>query len=170
VRSPGAPVPYFSRSIFPTVHAFLDRLDVYLGKLPPDFRYAVEVRNETWFEPALIEVLRHRRTALVLVEHGRLPHPADLAGSLDLVTTDFAYARLIGDRKAVDARTKTFDRLVLDQGASLARWAELLHGIASSVEKVYAFANNHYAGHGPATIRDLAARVAAREPPRPDSV
>jgi len=29
------------------------------------------------------------------------------------------------------------------------------------VPEAYVYANNHYAGHGPATIRDLAARVGA---------
>jgi hypothetical protein len=28
-----------------------------------------------------------------------MPHPTDLARTLDLVTTDFVFARLIGDRR-----------------------------------------------------------------------
>ena len=90
-----------------------------------------------------------------------MPHPADLARDLDLVTADFAYARLIGDRKAVEERTKTFDRIVIDQGPRLARWAELLLELIPRVRETFAYANNHYAGFGPETIRDLARRVGA---------
>jgi uncharacterized protein YecE (DUF72 family) len=146
--------PYFSRDVFPKPGEFLERLDVYLGRLPREFRYAVEVRNQWWIKNPLVHILKRHGVALVLVEMARMPHPADLA--VDLVTADFVYARLIGDRKAVDKRTKTFDRLVLDRTPSLERWAGVLRDLLERVEKAYVFANNHYAGHGPATIRALA--------------
>jgi uncharacterized protein YecE (DUF72 family) len=154
--------PYFNRAAFPGPGPFLERLDAFLAGLPADFRYAVEVRNKAWIGPPLLDLLRQRSAALVLVDLAYMPHPADLARQHDLVTTDFVYARLIGDRKAVEARTKTFGRVVLDQSARLERWAELLGELIPRVRVTYAYANNHYAGHGPATIRDLARRVASR--------
>ena len=96
-----------------------------------------------------------------LVELAYLPHPADLAAKLDVVTTDFVYARLIGDRKATEAASKTFDRVVVDQSPSLQRWGLLLRALMARVPEVYAFANNHFAGHGPATARELLARTMA---------
>ena len=95
----------------------------------------------------------------MLVELGYLPHPAETAEKMDLVTTDFTYARLIGDRKAVDEKTKTFDKLVLDKSDSLEQWTALLQKMMEVVPNAYVFANNHFAGHGPATIRDLFERV-----------
>ncbi|MEE8105751.1 MAG: DUF72 domain-containing protein [Planctomycetota bacterium] len=151
--------PYFNRSAFAGPEPFLERLDVYLGKLPGDFRYAVEVRNKGWVTPALTGVLRRHRAALVLVDIAYMPHPASLAKSMDVVTADFVYCRLIGDRKAVDEKTKTFDRIVLDQGRRLDRWADPLHQIADAAPEIYVYANNHYAGHGPATIRELRDRI-----------
>jgi len=151
--------PFFNRTVFEHEQVFLARLDAYLGELPADFRYGVEVRNKAWLGEPLLEVLRRHRVALVCVEIAYMPHPARLAERMDLVTTDFAYVRLIGDRKAVEARTKTFDKLVLDQGRSLERWADLLTDFRDRVPETYVYANNHYAGHGPATIRDLAARL-----------
>jgi len=153
--------PYFNKSIFGGPGEFLERLDAFLAALPKGFRYAVEVRNGNWIAPPLLELLQNHRVALVLVELSYLPHPADLAEKFDLVTADFAYARLIGDRKAVEEKTKTFDRIVVDKGASLDRWAKLLRSLRERVPKTYAFANNHYAGHGPATIRDLMGLVGA---------
>jgi uncharacterized protein YecE (DUF72 family) len=154
--------PYFNREAFAGPAPFLERLAAYLDLLPRGFRYGVEVRNKAWIAPPLLDLLRARGVALVLVDLVYMPHPADLAARLDVVTADFVYARLIGDRKAVEARTATFDQVVLDQGPRLERWAELLAGLIPRVRETCAYANNHYAGHGPATIRELARRVAAR--------
>lgn len=151
--------PYFNKEAFASPQPFYERLDAYLGKLPKDFRYAVEVRNKWWVKPALFDILRSHDAALVLVELNYMPHPAELAEKLDLVTTDFVYGRLIGDRKKVEEKTKSFDHLVLDKGADLDRWAQLLQGLLEEVPKAYVFANNHYAGHGPATIRALAEKL-----------
>ena len=118
-------------------------------------RYAVELRNRTWLDATVCDLLRRHRTALVLVDMSYMPHPAELASRLDLLTTDFLYARLIGDRKAIEARTKTFDKLVLDQSARLEAWGRLLASLRARVDRGFIYANNHYAGHAPDTIRRL---------------
>jgi uncharacterized protein YecE (DUF72 family) len=162
-------LPYFNRTAFSGIAPFLQRLEPFLRRLPRDFRYAVEVRNKAWIGAELLDLLRAHDAALVLVDLLYMPHPADLARELDLVTADFSYARLIGDRKAVEERTTTFDALVLDQGERLERWADLLAAIVPKTRETFAYANNHYAGHGPATIRDLARRLAERLPDATDA-
>ncbi|MCI0340293.1 MAG: DUF72 domain-containing protein [Planctomycetales bacterium] len=151
--------PYFNGSAFAGPEPFLERLDAYLGKLPPGFPYGVEVRNKGWIGEPLLGILRARRAALVLVDLAYMPHPADVADALDPVTADFAYARLIGDRKATEALTETWDRVVLDQKPRLERWAGLLQALRKRVPKTYVYANNHYAGHAPATVRELVEMV-----------
>ena len=89
-----------------------------------------------------------------------MPHPADLAERMDVVTAGFSYLRLIGDRKAVEAQTEVFDRVVLEQGPRLSRHAELLRRLLERSPEVFAYANNHYAGYAPETIDALAALVA----------
>ncbi|MCY2961908.1 MAG: DUF72 domain-containing protein [Planctomycetota bacterium] len=154
--------PYFNRTAFTGLAPFLARLGPFLERLPRDFRYGVEVRNKAWVGPDLLALLKSHGVAFVLVDLVYMPHPADLAREHDLLTADFAYARLIGDRKAVEERTTTFDALVLDQGEKLERWADLLASIVPRTRETFAYANNHYAGHGPATIRDLARRLGDR--------
>ncbi|HTF91093.1 MAG TPA: DUF72 domain-containing protein [Planctomycetota bacterium] len=151
--------PYFNQRAFKSVEPFLERLDQFLARLPARFRYGVEIRNKHWIAEPLLEVLRRHRTALVLVDIGYMPHPADLAKQLDLFTTDFTYARLIGDRKAIDLLTDRFDKVVVDQAPRLAKWAELLREASNRLPRIFAYANNHYAGYAPETIRDLAARM-----------
>jgi uncharacterized protein YecE (DUF72 family) len=147
--------PYFNKRAFATRAPFLARLDAFLGALPRTCRYGVEIRNRDWLDGELLALLRGHDVALVLVDLVYMPHPAELAETLDLVTTDFAYVRLIGDRKAVEDATDTFDHIVLDQTPRLARWAPLLRALRERVTRVLVYANNHYAGHGPATVRQL---------------
>jgi uncharacterized protein YecE (DUF72 family) len=152
-------LPYFNRTSFASLSAFLERLEPFLGSLPDRFRYGVEVRNKGWLAPELVDALRRRNVALVLVDIAYMPHPADVARELDVVTADFIYARLIGDRKAIEKETTTFDKIVVDQSARLERWAKLLDELVPQVHDTFVYTNNHYAGHGPETIRELARRV-----------
>jgi uncharacterized protein YecE (DUF72 family) len=154
--------PYFNRDAFAGPHEFLARLDRCLAALPDDFRYAVELRNKQWLGPALLDILRRHRVALALVDLNYLPHADEL--TFDPSTTDFAYVRLIGDRKAIDAITDRFDRIVVDQRPRLERWARVLQALRARTPEIFAFANNHYAGHAPETIRSLAAIVASAAP------
>ena len=156
--------PYFNKQAFPSREPFLERLADFLDRLPNDVRVAVEVRNRDWIDAELTALLRARSRALALVDLAYLPHPADWPKRVggkpgDLVTADFVYARLIGDRKKTEAAAEKFDRVVLDMSRRLDRWAELLDVLRHQVDEVYAFANNHYAGYGPGTIRDLAGRL-----------
>lgn len=151
--------PYFNRQVFPGPGPFFERLDAFLGLLPDDFRYAVELRNKSWLKPPLLEILRRHRAALVLVDLVYMPHPDEYG--FDPVTTEFSYVRLIGDRKAVEEKTDRFDRIVVDHGPRLRRWADVIRRMMQHVPEVFAYANNHFAGHGPATIRELAGLVGA---------
>lgn len=157
--------PYFNQSAFASLAPFLERLNAFLERLPRDLRVAVEVRNKHWIGAPLLELLRARRAGFVLVDLAYMPHPDELPPALDLVTADFVYVRLIGDRKAVEARTQTFDNIVLDQSARLDRWARTIDELLPRVPEVMTYANNHFAGHGPTTIRELARRLHREIPP-----
>jgi uncharacterized protein YecE (DUF72 family) len=72
---------------------------------------------------------------------------------LDLVTADFVYVRWLGDRKGIEALTTTWDKTVIDRTDDLKNWPGLFRQFLSRNLKVYAYANNHYAGHGPGTVK-----------------
>jgi hypothetical protein len=46
--------------------------------------------------------------------------PLSVVQRLDAVTGPFAYVRLLGDREAVDALTKTLDHIVIDRAGQVA--------------------------------------------------
>ena len=68
----------------------------------------------------------------------------------------FAYVRLLGDREAVDALTKTLDHIVIDRGPEVEMDARAIRVLRQRVP-VVAFVNNHFAGYAPETARQLAA-------------
>src|SRR5213593_2397990 len=69
--------------------------------------------------------------------------------------TDFAYVRWLGDRKGIEKQTTTWDKTVIDCTSDLKNWVEVFKSLASNTKvlKIFAFSNNHYAGHGPATVK-----------------
>lgn len=154
--------PYFNRGAFASVEPFLERLEPFLLALPKGPRYAVEVRNKGWIAAPLLHALHRTRTPLVLVDLVYMPPPWELAERHALVTGDFLYARLIGDRKAVEERSTSFDHVVLDQSERLEHWAALLARLSTEVRETFAFANNHYSGYAIDTIRELMRRFDAR--------
>ncbi len=96
-----------------------------------------------------------------------MPTPARVAERIDPVTGPFAFVRLIGDRESIEKITTTWDKIVVDRSAELTESARMIAALARRVP-VVVFANNHYAGHGPATVRALRARLGLPEPVPPD--
>jgi uncharacterized protein YecE (DUF72 family) len=145
--------PYFNRHAFGGVNDFLARLVPFLKKLPKGYRFAVEVRNKHWLVPSLLERLCEHGIALALVDHPWLPRPAELLERLDPITADFTYIRWLGDRKGIEERTKTWDKSIIDRQRDLEEWVEACRKFNQRYISIFGFANNHYAGHAPATVR-----------------
>lgn len=147
--------PYFNKRVFSHAKPFYEKLDMYLSVLPPDFRFAVEIRNKTWLRPEFLEILRRHSAGMVLVDQAWMPHGDELPKRINPVTSDFLYIRLLGDRKKIEEITMTWEKEVIDHTDRLARWAKVIRELAPQVHETFTFANNHYAGHGPATVRRL---------------
>ena len=153
--------PFFSRKAFESPEPFLERLDRFLGDLPRERTYAVEIRNPEWLGQPLANVCRAHRAALVLVDQEWMPHGDRVERRMDVATGDFGYLRLLGKRQEIERLTTTWEREVIDRQASLERWAMLLARWAVRGILTWVFVNNHYAGHAPATVRRLEALFGA---------
>lgn len=84
------------------------------------------------------------------LDRSRVPRPSILFEKFDPIKTDFTYVRWLGDRKAIARRTRTWNRIVVDRSSELQEWVKYCHQIVQRGVSVYAFANDHYAGHGAA--------------------
>ncbi|HPM25120.1 MAG TPA: DUF72 domain-containing protein [Phycisphaerae bacterium] len=145
---------YFNRAAFASSTPFFQRLDTFLGRYAARVPLACEIRNNNWLTPEYFDLLRGHRVTAALVEHAWLPPIDRLCAEHDVHTGPFAYVRLIGDRAGIERTTQKWDQTVVDRSADLRRVARALRQIAQSAD-VLVFINNHYAGHGPATCRDL---------------
>ncbi|MGA8366674.1 MAG: DUF72 domain-containing protein, partial [Candidatus Acidiferrales bacterium] len=146
---------YFNRAAFRGVNDFLARLKPFLKKLPKDHKFAVEIRNKNWLVPQFVEALRERGVALTLIDQSWMPRPAQWFEKFDPITADFTYVRWLGDRKGIEEWTKVWNKAIVDRSPELAEWAEILGKVRKRKIQIFAYANNHYAGYGPATVEQF---------------
>jgi uncharacterized protein YecE (DUF72 family) len=145
--------PSFDRWKFSKQGHFLAVLTAFLKKLPADHKFVVEIRNKNWLDARFGDVLREYKVALALTDTSFMPRPWEMKEKVDLITTDFTYVRWLGDRKGIEKQTKTWDKVIVDRRADLLEWVDLLRKVHERRIQILAFANNHYAGHGPATVK-----------------
>jgi uncharacterized protein YecE (DUF72 family) len=146
--------PHFNQFQFKNANEFLPRLRSFLQKLRNrPLKFVIEIRNRQWLDVRFADVLREHRVALALTDTSFLPRPWEMKEKFDLVTSDFVYVRWLGDRKAIEAQTMTWDKTIIDRSQDLKNWAELFRQFVRRDLKIYAYANNHYAGNGPGTVR-----------------
>lgn len=129
--------PDFHAEELPSLHEFLDWL-------PGDISFAVEFRHRSWLRDDVVELLHGRNVAWCVIDlyyMPRLPH----------VTADFSYVRWLGDRRKITQ----FDRIQLDRGEQMVKWAATLQEMAPQVRRIFGFYNNHYAGHSPASTNQM---------------
>jgi uncharacterized protein YecE (DUF72 family) len=132
------------------------RLFAFLeAELPDDIKVALELRDERWYDDALFRLARDARFALAATEG---PHTS-LALAERILTEqgealDFAYLRWMGETEL-----EHYDRVQVDRSASLDTWARLIRELRERVSDVYGYVSDDYAGHAPATVRDLLARL-----------
>ena len=123
------------------------------------FRYALEVRHRSWLaEPVhaqLLELLLRQGVALCLVQHALMPR-------LDELTSDFVYIRWLGRRE--DIPDDDFSHVRLNRDKQLDVWAEQVASYLHQGRFVFGYFNNHYAGHSPASVRALQAKLFGDQP------
>lgn len=127
-----------------------DALANFLADLPTNFRYAVEVRHRGWLDEKFFDLLTKHRVALALADYAYMPR-------LDRATTDYAYIRWLGNRKEIP--DDVYDRVRINRDEELERWAGVIDRLLDQGVAIWGFANNHYQGHSPATVRAMMERI-----------
>jgi uncharacterized protein YecE (DUF72 family) len=111
-------------------------LEEFLSLRPPAFRFAFEVRHDSWYKEETYAVLKKHNTALCLAETDKDEPP-------NVLTADFTYVRLRREdytAKELGAWRKRFDSW-LDQGVD-----------------VYVYCKHEDEGKGPAYARTILAK------------
>jgi uncharacterized protein YecE (DUF72 family) len=126
----------------------------FLSTLPHDLRFAVEFRHRGWIHRDAVALLKDHNVALALTDARWIPRKTMLALA-EHATADFAYVRWMGPNREIT----DFSRIQFDRGEELDAWSRALRVLEENVKDIWGFANNHFAGHSPATARDLQARL-----------
>ncbi len=144
--------PYFNKQAFARGEDFLARLEPFLKKLPSGYSFVLETRNKNWINPRFLDVLREQKVALALIDHPWMTPVYQLMQKQDVVTADFTYIRWLGDRKGIEEKTQHWDRLIVNREREMESWVPAIDKLLERRLRVYAYFNNHYAGHAPGSI------------------
>src|SRR5947208_6355401 len=129
-----------------SLHIFegLQSLRELVPRLDTRFRYAVEVRHSSWFQDLVYNFFANHDIGLVKSQLAEIR-------TQPVITSDFLYLRLIGDRSIQE---KDFGRIQIERVLEMEKWAENIKNVQENehVRLVIAAANNHYAGFGPGTV------------------
>src|SRR3989441_11354372 len=123
----------------PSLHIFegLERLRDLVPELDTKFRYAVEVRHRSWFQDLAYNFFANNDICMVWSQLAELETPP-------ILTTDFLYLRLIGDRSIQE---KDFGRIQIDRVLEMERWADNIKAVQDErIKLAIVTENNHYAG------------------------
>jgi uncharacterized protein YecE (DUF72 family) len=155
--------PYFNKDIFNTPVQFLDRLKPFLKKLPRGgYKFAVEIRNKWWLTKRFADLLKENNVALVLQDHSLMPSAERVFSTIDPLTADFIYIRLLGDRKAIEAKTTVWNQVVEDRTASMSSWVDVCQMVQRRGVPQYVYFNNQYEGFAVASVERFRRLCAAR--------
>ena len=114
--------------------------------LDPSFKYAIEVRHHSWFNELFYSYLKEENYCLVWSQQDILVTPP-------VITSDFLYLRLIGDRSINE---RDFGKINKDRTNEMQLWTNIIKDIQKNeknVKTAILAANNHYAGFGPMTAK-----------------
>jgi uncharacterized protein YecE (DUF72 family) len=123
----------------------LGALRGFLEILPKEFAFSIEFRHRSWLRPQVYELLRADGVAWCIIDLFYMPRTIE-------VTAPFSYVRWLGERSKIEK----VDHVQIDRRRELIDWAAVLkERVEASVERIYAYVNNHYSGHSPANVRQL---------------
>ena len=149
----------FARRSFAGLHEFLDRLDPFLASLPPEFRYAVEIRNPGFLESDYFACLRSHGVAHVYNAWAKMPELRYQIGIPNSATAGFLVCRALlrHGRVYEDAVAKFAPyKEVQDPNPEARESMRVLIGRArENKEFLFLFVNNRLEGNAPTTILSL---------------
>jgi uncharacterized protein YecE (DUF72 family) len=136
-----------------TAREGMKKLEVLVQVLEPDFRYAIEVRHNSWFDEGIYNLLSDNNVCLAWSQLDTIQTPPEL-------TSDFLYLRFIGDR-SIDE--KDFGKIQKDRQEELQMWSNEVQRLKDKAKFAIVAANNHYAGFGPATANSFRKMAGLKE-------
>ncbi|MGK4004816.1 DUF72 domain-containing protein [Sorangium sp. So ce1036] len=144
--------------------AFFERLDAFLGALPRELTYAVELRERAYFTGEYREILGAHGVAHAYSYWRAMPSPGAQADVVPVSNAPFALVRLSlkpGQRyEAEKRRFDPFNRVVEPDPAMRAEVTRIVCEAAALGAESFVLVNNKAEGSAPLTVRAIAEQVA----------
>ena len=150
---------------YKTVAGLGDKLGPLVLQMPPSFKYdkgmkdltnfmskdmksgfghVIEFRHASWFRDDVYKLLESHNVALCWSLNQYLKEvPTKL-------TSDFVYARMVGERDIT-----TFNQKQKDRTKESKEMANSIKGVSGSIDDAFIFFNNHFAGFGPESVNEF---------------
>ncbi len=121
--------------------------------MPRTFKYAVELRHDSWFVDDTFFLLRDNKVTLAWTEipYAKVP---------PVLTSDTVYLRFVGDRSI---REEEFGKILRERNQEIGYWAKEMKEREELIKHAYVLSNNHFQGFGPATV-NIFRRMSGLEP------
>jgi uncharacterized protein YecE (DUF72 family) len=149
----------FPKYCYRDASEFLAELDPFLASLDPDFRYAVEIRNQEFLHPDYFACLRRHHIAHVFNAWTRMPELSEQMQLPDVYTADFTVTRALLRRgRPYEDAVKTFTPYTKIQDVNepvRAAIRDVIQYARDRAQPSYIFVNNRLEGNAPATIESL---------------
>jgi uncharacterized protein YecE (DUF72 family) len=120
----------------------LERLSLFLERLPTDYRYAFEFREQSWFTDKVYELLKEHHAALCVYHMSGYDSPVE-------ITADFVYLRFHGAESTYGGSYSP---------SQLKMWARRIETWRNDGREVFVYFNNDpeaQAVYNAKTLRDL---------------
>jgi len=147
---------------------FCSRLDTFFGKVPKDFRYAVEIRNAELLGPDYRKVLENHGVAHVYNHWSYMPPLREQHEQMEeRFTAPFTILRLLTPLKmsyeAAKKRAEPYTMMVEELPEMRRDTVELVRKVVGEKRKAYVLVNNRSEGNAPLTIQALRNALQAAE-------
>ena len=146
----------FSKRAIAELSEFLERLDPFLAALPPQFRYAVEVRNPEFLQPDYFECLRAHGVAHVYNAWSRMPELRQQIVIPGSATADFLVCRaLLRQGRPYEeavAMFSPYSEIRDPNPAARDSLRVLIRRARDQRQMAFLFVNNRLEGNSPLTI------------------
>jgi uncharacterized protein YecE (DUF72 family) len=123
----------------------MEKLKKMIPLFDMDFRYAIEVRHESWFNKDFYRLLSLNNICLTW-------SVLDSIHATSEVTADFIYLRFMGEKRANE---KESSQIRNNRAAEMKAWAARLRLVQDRVNLGIIAVNNHYGGFGPASVNEF---------------
>jgi uncharacterized protein YecE (DUF72 family) len=153
--------PQFSKSTLAKMGGFTDRLDEFLGRLPGEFRYGVEIRTDNLLGASYFDCLRQHRVAHVFNSWTRMPTIGKQLAMPGSITTDLVISRsLLKPGRAFEEAVQMFEPYNKVRDPYPQGYKDVATLVRTSGERVpkakkFIFVNNRFVGNAIVAITEI---------------